>query len=330
MRIALLAAALLLAPTPGRALTFDFSLKPGGTLSADQAGAFASAAAAWAAALADDVIVSLQIGFSDSLGANVLGAALPSQGFASYNDVRSRLAADATTTTDASAVASLPASIGDAAIVLTTAQAKALGYAIAPGTRDGVIEFNSSFKFATSRDDAGGVPPDAFDLIGIAQHEIGHLLGFASNLDGRLAYTNAGKTTEGRSALDLFRFSAPGLRSYAVGEAAYFSVDGGASLVAPFSDGRRFQASHWPADFNWEGAPALLAPSIGRGQAVNITSLDILALDTVGWDRSYLMATAVPEPGSLALLAPGLAAIAAGSRRRRGAPCQASRAVPAP
>ncbi len=314
MRAVFLAAAILLAPAASRALTFDFTTKPGDSLSADQASAFAAAAAAWSAALADDVMVSLQIGFSGTLGANVLGSTLPSQGFAPYADVRRRLIADASTATDASAAASLPASIGGADIVLTTAQAKSLGYTLAPGTLDGAIEFSSLFSFATSRNGDGGIPADKIDLIGVAEHEIGHLLGFISNLDFHLANGAA----ESRSVLDLFRFAAPGTRSYASGTAAYFSADGGVASLAPFADGASYQASHWAPGYLVQGVPALLDPGAAYGQAINVTPLDALALDALGWDASRAVnLAAVPEPGSLLLMATAVS-IAARRPRRRG------------
>ncbi len=317
MRAALLAAAILLAPAASQALTFDFTTKPGDTLSADQASAFAAAAAAWSTALADNVMVSLQIGFSSTLGANVLGSTLPSQGFAPYDGVRSRLIADASTAADASAVASLPASIGGADVVLTTAQAKSLGYTITAGGLDGVIEFSSMFSFATSRDSNGAIASDTIDLIGVAEHEIGHLLGFISNLDSHLATSSGGGAIEGRSVLDLFRFAAPGARSYANGDAAYVSIDGGTTSLASFAEGASYQASHWAPNTLVQGVPALLDPGVGYGQVINITPLDALALDAVGWDASRAMSlAAVPEPGSLLLMATAVSIAARRPRRR--------------
>ncbi len=300
----------LLAPRPGAALTFNFVTQPGDTLSPDQAGAFNAAAAAWSAALADDVAVTLQVGFTAALPSNVLGATRAAQAFVAYPFFRTHLAQDATTAADAQAVASLPPGLGAASVVVTTAQAKALGYAVAPGASDGAIEFNAGFKFATARDAAGRVAADAFDLIGIAEHEIGHLLGFISNLDSHYATTANGASTEARSALDLFRFAAPGARSYASGAAAGFSLDGGATTLAPFATGASNQASHWASGFQVGGRYALLDPDSRPGQVLAITPLDALALDVIGWN-----ATPVPEPASALLLAP---AVLAALVRRRG------------
>ena len=309
MRAALLASAILAAPVPGVALTFNFTTQPGDTLSPGQAAAFNAAAAAWSAVLTDNIAVTLQVGFSAGLGANVLGATRPSEAFVPYPSFRARLAQDAVSAADASAVASLPASFPTPSVVVTTVQAKALGYAVAPGASDGAIEFNASYNFANSRGADGRVASNAFDLIGIAEHEIGHLLGFASNLDSHLA--NAGDGAEARSALDLFRFASPGTRSYAAGASANFSIDGGGTALAPFANGSDNQASHWARGYKSGGAFALLDPEGGPGQALNITPLDVLAMDVIGWD-----VVAVPEPASLALLAPGVLAAAGRPRRR--------------
>ena len=202
-------------------------------------------------------------------------------------------------------------------MVLTTAQAKSLGYTITAGGLDGVIEFSSVFSFATSRDSNGAIASDTIDLIGVAEHEIGHLLGFISNLDSHLATSSGGGAIEGRSVLDLFRFAAPGARSYANGDAAYVSIDGGTTSLASFAEGASYQASHWAPNTLVQGVPALLDPGVGYGQVINITPLDALALDAVGWDASRAMSlAAVPEPGSLLLTATAVSIAARRPRRR--------------
>lgn len=284
---------------PTCALTFTFEQIGTDTLTPGQASAFAAAAAAWSAALTDPVDVRVQIGFRDlgssASGGMILGATSPNFRLASYAGWTSRLAADATTALDAVAVAHVPGSVPGGSVLVTSAEARAAGLAaVVPS--DGSIEFtsNTAVTFATTR---AALTAGAYDLIGVAQHEIGHLLGFVSSLDFGLT---------SRSALDLFRYSAVGTPSFTVGQAAYLSVDGGASIIGPLSPGGQLQASHWRS-----GTGGLLDPTVTAGVVQTITERDILALDAIGWDA------AVPEPASGLVALAGLGVLTA-YRGRRG------------
>jgi hypothetical protein len=91
--------------------------------------------------------------------------------------------------------------------------------------------------------------------------------------------------------------------------AKYFSIDGGATLGPQFATGLNFgdgrQASHWKDGLGI----GIMDPTAAPGELLAISQNDILALDTIGWD------VAVPEPGTIVLLAGGFAAILV--RRRR-------------
>ncbi|MFX7977167.1 NF038122 family metalloprotease, partial [Acinetobacter baumannii] len=81
------------------------------------------------------------------------------------------------------------------------------------------------------------------DFITVAEHEIGHALGFVSGVDDiDFCIDNSAQcglsNTVGRfenapwyTPLDLFRYSAPGVLNVAVGGSPYFSVDGGATSI---------------------------------------------------------------------------------------------------
>jgi hypothetical protein len=279
---------------PASALTFSFSQIAGTTLTSDETAAFQTAANAWASVFTDKVTVNVQIGFT-ALGTNILGGTAATFVTASGTAVKSLLTADRKDGTDIAAVSSLTGQPLPSTVAMTSAEARALGFTTAGVTSDGSIEFSTAYTYSTSRDANGNVAAGTYDLVGIAEHEIGHLLGFDSSIDGG---------TSGISTLlDAFRFSSPGTRSITTG-AAYFSLTDGATSIASFSDGTTYQASHW-----LQGTGGLMDPALALGSTENITGLDITALDAIGWD--------VPEPASITVFALGLAGLRAIRRRRR-------------
>lgn len=339
--LALAASLAGLAPA-AQALDIIFTDVGATAMSSEQFSAFQSAAAFWQRRLTDNVTVHINIGF-DNLGAMTLGTTTWAQREVGYGELRGLLAADATSAVDGSAVAHLQpgaslsfvatqpglttrldndGSVNNRVLKLTTANAKALGLDVATSATnpDATIRFANSYadSFAYSR--AQALPYDKIDFVTLAEHEIGHALGFVSGVDS--IDTCIGQTTqcggagglEGRAwyyALDMFRYSAPGTLDVSVGGATrpYLSVDGGATAVQTFATGRNHgdgtQASHFS-----DGSGTLMGPYVPYGQAYDATSRDLLALDAIGWNVS-----AVPEPQSWALLAGGLGVV--GWARRR-------------
>ena len=183
----------------------------------------------------------VDIGFT-GLDSGILDATSPNYITATASKVSALLAADAKSATDTFAVASLKKLSPKSSIALTRVQAMALSLS-AMGS-DGTVGFSTNYTFATSRDPDGMIASDAFDLIGVAEHEIAHLLGFGSSIDG-------GTPNRMPTLLEQFRFSAPNTRATVAG-AAYFSLDDGPSAVldplgssADFSPGgaSEYQAS---------------------------------------------------------------------------------------
>jgi hypothetical protein len=347
----LLAGLLLVAGSASAAPVFNFSFTPGTSLQAQQG--FQAAAARWSSLLSDNVTVNLTVGFN-SLGAGILGQAASAEDFHTYASVRAALAADATSAADATAVAHLPGGSsfgmlinrtansphgagnatpyvdndGDANnqfLYMANAEAKALGLAVTPqtlpgciGNCDGFIQFNSDFAF--DFDASNGTAANAFDFVGVAAHEIGHVLGFISGVDilDFNAPPNYGPFDDHEftyvAPLDLFRYSAASAANGVIdwtadGRSKYFSLDG--AVVGPefstgmtFGDGR--QASHWKDDL----FIGLMDPTAGMGETLHITGNDVLAMDVIGWNVA-----AIPEPSGWAMLAAGLLLLAA---RRNG------------
>ncbi|WDE02171.1 NF038122 family metalloprotease [Thalassomonas actiniarum] len=214
------------------------------------------------------------------------------------------------------------------ALALTQANAKALGFsANSWGTAfldsDASITFSNAFAF--DFDPSDGIDSDKMDFVGVAIHEIGHALGFTSGVDTYdYWYNNQTSPLDLDdyaiiNTLDLFRYSdeslaaGDGVLDFRPGADSYFSIDGGQTSLARFStgsfggDGR--QASHWKDHLGL----GTMDPTTGFGEYQQVSSLDILAFDVMGWDLAST--SQVPEPASVALF--GLAGVGLLFGRRR-------------
>lgn len=308
----------------------QFNLIPAGGMSAQAIAGFQAAANLWSAILRDDILVNININFT-ALGAGILGQTGSSDLVYTVPEVTSALASDSKSLSDQSTVANLPS--GNSLSIFTsiyssgadvldnnsspnnlymdvnTANAKALGlHSAGDSASDGSISFSTLFNWDFDR--SNGITAGTFDFVGVAAHEIGHLLGFVSGADSVDYCTKpngpAPQSLENyaiASPLDLFRYSAGSesaganidLRSGSVSK--YFSVDGGTTQATIYStgsyngDGR--QCSHWKDNQNI----GIMDPTADYAEFMDISDFDVQAFDVMGWDVAMDLGDA-PDTGS--------------------------------
>ena len=277
-------------------------------------------------------------------GTTGLGESLYTTTDVSYTAYRNALIAHEGDANDATAVSTLPSSepstFGAGNVQVTTALAAALGLSgimgiesdgvtlcSTPGTGNcynGIITIatpnllpsGQSYYYRSGAQDA-----QAYDFYSVIEHEADEVLGTGSCIGTRPGATNTPRNECGgsASAADLFRYSAAGTRSYVSsgnGATAYFSIDGGVTIIADYNNSPNFE------DYgDWSASCQKVQDAIGcPGKSFDITNdggAEISVLDAVGFNLSSSPTSSTPEPSTLAMFAGGIALLAS-VRRQRG------------
>ena len=304
---------------------FDFSYAEG--IAPEQILGFEMAGQIWSQYLTDDVTINIHVEMTDDLPENVIGGALPGmKKDVKYEKIweeisKDNLISDSLIASDDDDGKEFSALVNGQTVEeiekmkMTNANAKALD--IINGDRDkldGYIVMNSftgqsnvGWDYDISRD--GEVAENSLDFVSVAIHEIGHVMGFVSGVDDSDWLYVVDKANEKEEEIegdkvkfvtpfDLFRYSSDGQIDLSVGTEAYFSIDGGQTNLANFSTGEDkamggdgFQASHWKQSGN--DVVGIMDPVLKLNQQREISSLDLTAMDVIGWD--------VIDPGQLDL-----------------------------
>ncbi|MCX7382828.1 MAG: NF038122 family metalloprotease [Alphaproteobacteria bacterium] len=225
----------------------------------------------------DAVTINISVGYGEvngtALDSGSLGSSASFLAPTTYGTLRSAVIADAITADDKAAAASLPAtSPVSGALWTTTADAKALGLITANGTAtDGFVGFSSTLPFTYS----GAIAAGSYDFNGVVMHELTEVMG-----RGLLTGSTVGGSTPSDELMDLFHFSAPGVREFSAGTPGYVSADGGATVIGTFNSFGSGDAGDWSSAMGNDAFNAFSSSGV-----VNpVSPADLRTVDIIGWN----------------------------------------------
>jgi hypothetical protein len=219
-----------------------------------------------------------------------------------WNTYINGLRADAKTSNDSSANASLPGTALSTYITPSSANGRVVGLntptaMFANGTvgnggpYDGIVTLNSSKPFQFTR------PPGAnyFDAQRSTEHEIDEVIGFGSHLNVSGTYSGDLRPQ------DLFSWSSAGVRNHGSNGTRYFSINGGSSNIVNFNQNPSGDFGDWLS-----GACPQTHPYVqnafgctGQSSDVAATSPEGINLDVIGYDLANA-STPTPTPTAVA------------------------------
>ena len=203
------------------------------------------------------------------------------------------LRADATTSNDNLAIASLPGSALSANIVAASANARVVGGNTPPdmfangtigpgGPYDGIVTLNSSVPFQFTRP----INASNFDAQRVVEHEMDEVMGLGSRL---------GRPGNDLHPQDLFSWSSAGHRNITSSGTRYFSINGGATDIVNFNQDSSGDFGDWLSEQCPQTHPYVQNAFLCLGQASDIaaTSPEGINLDVIGYDLTQTSQTSL-------------------------------------
>ena len=225
------------------------------------------------------ITISIDVGYGEVDGESVggLSESLYYLNSLTYSQLKTALVANATSAADETAISTLPATdpTNGGTYWLSQANEKALGL-LGGSSLDGYIGVNSSVNWDYSTTNTTtSVPAGEYDLFSSVAHEISEVMGRELQVGGDVGGTTA------YSPLDLFHYSAPGVRDFSGTTAGYFSINGGVTDLNTFN-------TNPGGDFgDWAGSTANSYNAYGSAGVVEpVSTADLTLLNVIGYDAA--------------------------------------------
>jgi PEP-CTERM motif len=236
----------------------------------------------------EPVTVNIDVGWGEIAGSSIAAGAIGESatnyvGPFTYTQVRNALIANAQSSADMAAVASLPVAdpTGGKPMYMASAEARALGLG-GNLSLDGYVGFDSTVAWTFNPNNRA--VSGEYDFIGVAEHEITEVLGRSSDL---------GTFDNGLTPLDLYRYSAPNVRALTPGDNQYFSINNGNTNINTYDNAGDGDIGDWSGltndSFNGTAEPGVMEP---------LSAGDITEMEAIGYDAATQTASSPPASSS--------------------------------
>jgi PEP-CTERM motif-containing protein len=279
--------------------TANFNSNFGSNAAAAQA-AWNSAANVFSSFFTDNIHINITV---DAVaGTSVFGQSSTSLVSTSYGNLRTLLLADSKTADDATALGaggsmtSADPISGAHSWWVSRAEAKAIGLIADDGSNDGTTTFGTGNPFTFNGAIAGGT----YDFEGVAAHEISEVMGRLGLCNTNLG---SGNSSHAYSLADDYSYTGPGVKAPGKGPGQNFSIDNGTTLLKTFNDASAngLDCRDWAP-----GTNDAFNQFSGSGVVNGVSAVDLRFMDVLGYD----LASPVPEPATVSLVALGFGLMA--------------------
>jgi hypothetical protein len=212
-----------------------------------------------------------------------------------WNAAVDALRADARTSNDSLAIASLPGSALSANVLPASANGRAVGGNTPPamfangtvgngGPYDGIVTLNFAAPYQFTRPTTSG----NYDAQRSTEHEIDEVMGFGSRIDNNL---------NDLLPQDVFSWSSAGVRNLTSSGTRYFSINGGVTNLVNFNQTPPFDFGDWLSTSCPQTHPYPQNAFVCTGQSSDIaaTSPEGINLDVIGYDLVTAARAAVAD-----------------------------------
>jgi hypothetical protein len=240
------------------------------------------------------ITVTFDVGFGEVAGSAMSKGALGQSENSYYTDNSYSQVVNALTAAGAAGSSTLPASspaTGSLDVALPEAKALSLFRVYFVNGADGYVGFSSSASFAYDPTQSKSIAHGTYDFMGVVEHEFSEVMGRTSFLDGGQDY----------GVLDLYRFSASGLRQLTTGNPSYFSIDNGVTDLNDFNNAVT-DASGDLGDWSFNTQLNDSYNDASHSGAINpVTAVDKTVMSALGYsESSTTLAGSVPKLGAQA------------------------------